>query len=238
MFCSFSPCVEQVRREAAASLRLPCLHPTWLAPLALAQLSNWGAASQWLLGSSAALRCCHDALGPPACQASTLACGHPWLSAPAQVQKTCETLNAHGFRDIRTMEVLLRSHEVSRVQLATDLEAAPVAPAGKRQGRQQQQGRGAKRPRSEGGEGGPDAAAAAGEVGAGAGAAAEGAGSEAAAAPAVAAAPKEAEAAAPTGGQQQQEQQQHQTRQIVSKPVPFGRGHTGYLTFARRVVSL
>ncbi|KAL4439439.1 hypothetical protein ABPG77_008768 [Micractinium sp. CCAP 211/92] len=147
-----------------------------------------------------------------------------------QVQRTCEALNAHGFRDIRTMEVLLRSHEVSRAQLQTDMEAAPAAPTSKRQARQQQQGRGAKRPRTEGGGEG-EAAGPAGEAGAGAPAAAEGAGSDEA--PAAAAAGGEAlEAVAPADGQQKQ-----QTRQVVSKPVPFGRGHTGYLTFARRVVS-
>lgn len=155
---------------------------------------------------------------------------YPSPAPSLQVQRTCEALNAHGFRDIRTMEVLLRSHEVSRAQLQTDMEAAPAAPTSKRQARQQQQGRGAKRPRTEGGGEG-EAAGPAGEAGAGAPAAAEGAGSGEA--PAAAAAGGQAvEAAAPADGQQKQ-----QTRQVVSKPVPFGRGHTGYLTFARRVVS-
>jgi tRNA (adenine57-N1/adenine58-N1)-methyltransferase len=140
-----------------------------------------------------------------------------------QVQRTCEALNARGFRDLRTMEVLLRQWEVSRQALLADMEAPPQLKA-----RKQQAGggeRGAKRQRAADGAAAPPGAA--GEGDAANGGSADG-GAEAAAEPA-------------DNEQQQQQQQQRQevaVRQVVSKPVPFGRGHTGYLTFARRVVAL
>ena len=150
-----------------------------------------------------------------------------------QVQRTCQELNAHGFRDMRTMEVLLRQLEVSRQALATDLESSMAPPQSKKQARRQEAagnagggggGNGPKRQKAadgsavavaaaEGGEG--ESAAASGGAAAAAGGAEEGAGGE---------------------QQQQQAQAQPPQRQVVAKPVPFGRGHTGYLTFARRVV--
>lgn len=59
-----------------------------------------------------------------------------------QVQRTCEALNANGFRDLRTMEVLLRAYEVTTESLGADLLAAgpaAAAAAGGRRGREQQQ---------------------------------------------------------------------------------------------------
>ncbi|PSC73714.1 tRNA (adenine(58)-N(1))-methyltransferase catalytic subunit trmt61a [Micractinium conductrix] len=147
-----------------------------------------------------------------------------------QVQRTCEALNSQGFRDIRTMEVLLRQHEVIRVALQTDMEAAPAPKqaAGKKQQREQggrSGSRAAKRQKTNGG-------AAEAENGEGAEAAAGGV----AAASVEAAAADAAEADCDVG--QQQQKQQAAERQVVSKPVPNGRGHTGYLTFARRVAAL
>jgi hypothetical protein len=78
-----------------------------------------------------------------------------------QVQRTCEALDRHGFTDIRTLEVLLRTYEVTTEKLHTN--AAQV---------QQPNKQGKKRSRG--------AAAATGEAAAAAGAPADG--SEAAAA--------------------------------------------------------
>lgn len=148
-----------------------------------------------------------------------------------QVQRTAEALNANGFRDIRTMEVLLRQHEVSRQSLITDLDAPPAPPggAGTRQQRRWEGGggggRGAKRQKT------ADGAAAAVEGAAGGEAAAAAADGDAAEAEA------EADRQEPAVQQQQQARPAAPQRQVVSKPVPFGRGHTGYLTFARRVVA-
>jgi hypothetical protein len=114
-----------------------------------------------------------------------------------QVQRTCEALDRHGFTDIRTLEVLLRTHEVTTETLHTN--AAQM---------QQPNKQGKKRGRA--------AAAATDEA-----AAAEGAvvdGSEATAAAAAAADPGF-------------------TRQVLAKPSMDARGHTGYLTFARRFVA-
>ncbi|KAL4855850.1 tRNA (adenine(58)-N(1))-methyltransferase catalytic subunit 61A [Chlorella vulgaris] len=159
-----------------------------------------------------------------------------------QVQRTCEALNANGFRDMRTLEVLLRQLEVSRQPLVTDMEAPP-------QHKQQQGGRKKQQRR----QGGGDAAVVGGDAkrqkGADGSAAAVAPGGDvpsaegeapAAAIGNVLSAQEEAPTAAVNGSKPAPEQQQRQQveRQTVSKPVPFGRGHTGYLTFARRVVAL
>ena len=117
-----------------------------------------------------------------------------------------------------------------RVALQTDMEAAPAPKqaAGKKQQREQggrSGSRAAKRQKTNGG-------AAEAENGEGAEAAAGGV----AAASVEAAAADAAEADCDVG--QQQQKQQAAERQVVSKPVPNGRGHTGYLTFARRVAAL
>uniref|UniRef100_A0A383VEF1 tRNA (adenine(58)-N(1))-methyltransferase n=1 Tax=Tetradesmus obliquus TaxID=3088 RepID=A0A383VEF1_TETOB len=113
-----------------------------------------------------------------------------------QVQRTCEALDRHGFTDIRTLEVLLRTYEVSTETLHTN--AAQT---------QQPNKQGKKRSRG--------AAAAATDETAADAAAADG--SEAAV----------AAAAADPGF----------VRQVLAKPCMDARGHTGYLTFARRFVA-
>ncbi|KAI7845297.1 hypothetical protein COHA_001140 [Chlorella ohadii] len=158
-----------------------------------------------------------------------------------QVHRTCEALNANGFRDIRTMEILVRQHEVSRQMLITDLDAPPAGPT-KKQQRQAQSAaaRAAKRQKIAGGEAaaaaaaeGPEAAPAGGspEGTAGAGDSQQQEQGEQQG--------EQQRAAAQQAQQEQQAQQpvQQPQRQVVHKPVPFGRGHTGYLTFARRVAA-
>ena len=164
-----------------------------------------------------------------------------------QVQRTAEMLNAHGFRDIRTMEILLRQQEVSRQTLLTDMEAPPPGPGfGKKHQQQQQQrrrqeqadGRDAKRQRTDT-ESAAEPAAAAASNGSADAAAAAGPAAEGEAAP-PGSMLQEGQAAAggaAPGGQQPAAAPQRQA-QVVARPVPFGRGHTGYLTFARRVVDL
>ena len=58
-----------------------------------------------------------------------------------QVQRTCAALNANGFREMRTMEVLLRHYEVTTEQLVTDLGLSNGSEPAKvqQQGQQQQQ---------------------------------------------------------------------------------------------------
>jgi hypothetical protein len=120
-----------------------------------------------------------------------------------QVQRTCEALDRHGFTDIRTLEVLLRTYEVTTETLHTNAAQA-----------QQPNKQGKKRSRP---------AAAATDQAAAADAAADG--SEAAAAAAAAEDPAAAAAAAGF------------MRQVLAKPCMDARGHTGYLTFARRFVA-
>ena len=213
----------------------------------------------WSPASAQHAQCSSAAPGPtpplPQVVASAAACVRPdgmfcsFSPCIEQVQRTAEMLNAHGFRDIRTMEILLRQHEVSRQALLADMEApAPGAGAGKKhqqqqQGRQEQQqgeadGRDAKRQRTDGqGAAEPVAAAAAADGGAEA-AVAAGISAEAGAAPAGSQQQEGGQAAAsgaaPSGQRQAGATQKH--FQVVARPVPFGRGHTGYLTFARRVV--
>jgi hypothetical protein len=119
------------------------------------------------------------------------------------VQRTCEALDRHGFTDIRTLEVLLRTYEVTTETLHTN--AAQV---------QQPNKQGKKRGRA--------AAAATDE----AAAAAEGAVADAS--EAAAEDPAAAAAAAADPGF---------IRQVLAKPSMDARGHTGYLTFARRFVA-
>lgn len=157
-----------------------------------------------------------------------------------QVQQTCEMLNAHGFRDIRTMEILLRQHEVSRQVLITDLEVPPPALLGKKQQRRgDQQGGAAKRQKTSGSANGAPvvaAAAAAGEDGAAAAAdgqegaaaaAADTGAADGAAAVAASAAAAVAAAAAAAEAPRVSSLPAYSDQQVVSKPVPFGRGHTG-----------
>lgn len=168
-------------------------------------------------------------------------CPSPAPSSPNQVHRTCEALNANGFRDIRTMEILVRQHEVSRQLLITDLDNPPAGPT-KRQQRQAQSAaqRAAKRQKTAGGEAAA-AAAAAGAEGAAEGSSAGAEGAAAAAAAAAAGSSQHAEQPAEQQGEEQQaapqQPAQQPQRQVVHKPVPFGRGHTGYLTFARRVAA-
>eukprot|EP00887_Chlorella_sp_A99_P001934 scaffold18.g1934.t1 len=170
-----------------------------------------------------------------------------------QVQRTCKELNAHGFRGMRTMEILLRQYEVVNGQQATDIDALlqPAPPPA---------ARGAKRPRP-GSSRGPSEEQAVGAAVKGAAATngrelemaqeAAGAGAgrpdERDAPAAVEATEREAvqpadvpmpDAAAMPGtaaavavraaGQQQ--------KRALCRPVAEGRGHTGYLTFARKAV--
>lgn len=173
----------------------------------------------------------------PGCPNST----RPPSAQTPQVHRTCEALNANGFRDMRTMEILVRQHEVSRQVLITDLDAPPAGPTRKQQRQAQSAAqRAAKRQKTA--DGGAAAAGAEGEVAAAA-SGAEGAGGAAAAAAAGSQQQAQAEEQKeqqqqPTPVQQQAQQQAQQPqRQVVHKPVPFGRGHTGYLTFARRVAA-
>ena len=163
-----------------------------------------------------------------------------------QVQRTAEMLNAHGFRDIRTMEILLRQQEVSRQTLLTDMEAPPPGPGfGKKHQQQQQQrrrqeqadGRDAKRQRTDTESAAEPAAAAASNGSADAAAAGPAAEGEAAPPGSMLQEGQAAAGGAAPGGQQPAAAPQRQA-QVVARPVPFGRGHTGYLTFARRVVDL
>ncbi|KAF6250328.1 tRNA methyltransferase complex GCD14 subunit-domain-containing protein [Scenedesmus sp. NREL 46B-D3] len=123
-----------------------------------------------------------------------------------QVQRTCEALDRHGFTDVRTLEVLLRTYEVTTETLHTN---AALVQQPNKQGKK----------RSRGAAAATDEAAVAAE-----GAAAEGSEAAAAEDPAAAAA---AAAAADPGF----------VRQVLAKPSMDARGHTGYLTFARRFVA-
>lgn len=109
-----------------------------------------------------------------------------------QVQRTCERLDRLGFTDIRTLEILLRTYEVSTESLHKN--AANV---------QQPNKQNKKRGRS------------------GAAAASNSAVIAEADPPAAAAAAAECDF----------------VNQVLAKPLMDARGHTGYLTFARKFVA-
>lgn len=126
-----------------------------------------------------------------------------------QVQRTCKELNAHGFRNLRIMEVLLRQYDVLTEQQTTD--GSLLLPATARS--EGLDGCGIKRQLT-----GDDAAAApmlTGNVMADETQLAKklsGNGSKSLRAPA-------------------------QQKRVLCRPVAEGRGHTGYLTFARKSVA-
>ncbi|GAB4821569.1 hypothetical protein N2152v2_008615 [Parachlorella kessleri] len=238
------------------------------------------------------------------------------LPGPWKVQRTCAALNANGFREMRTMEVLLRHYEVTTEQLVTDLglfsdsEPAKAQQQGRQQQQQQQQQQqeqeqqakqqghqqlqgvqqqteGAEQPSSTkrqrtscgrelqplaGAQGGETAASVGSQAGAAAaqqqpseaqhsagtaGAeaagmveAAEGQGNVAAAGtagepsrggPEGAAAAHGAVPRQPNGvtqGERHDQGPPAKERRVLARPVAQGRGHTGYLTFARKAVAV
>jgi tRNA (adenine57-N1/adenine58-N1)-methyltransferase len=157
-----------------------------------------------------------------------------------QVQRTCLALDEHGFTDIVTYECLLRVHEVWTEQVQTEFETlakrrrvAQVTEVAEGQ-QEQQQGQGteagiseAAQEQQEQQDGSQQAAAASADAGGAAAALAAGAGST------------------PSRGKGKQQQQQRQKQQqphyaqervVVTKPAMDAKGHTGYLTFARKFV--
>ena len=147
-----------------------------------------------------------------------------------QVQRTCGALAVGGFKDLRTIEVLLRYYEVARecmeedlavgacAQVPRHLQRLAAAADGKRKREEEEE--------AEAADGSETTAAAAaagegGELSEGQAPAAEENGEEAAAGSG--AAPAAAKAAAPA------------RKMVLARPVVPGRGHTGYLTFARHL---
>lgn len=164
-----------------------------------------------------------------------------------QVQKTCEALNANGFRDFRTIEVLLREYDVSGEKAVGGVETLEDMLLQQLQGDKQGGGRG-KKARVEEREGqtekGPGTnkesllgniqgeetieggeAAEGSNVGAG-----ENMGGN------------ESAAARQQSSKQQQRQRQEKggddKKTVLARPISQGRGHTGYLTFARKCIDV
>ena len=143
-----------------------------------------------------------------------------WRHPPTQVQRTCRALNDNGFCGLRTVEVLLRAYDVTTGSLITDLDAGAAKQQGRGGRQQQQQGRDKRRKVEEGGS------SAMADDGKGE---AEGGGGE--------------EGAAERGGAKEQQQRPPSSsaaappaQALLVRPVSAGRGHTGYLTFARKAV--
>eukprot|EP00741_Cyanophora_paradoxa_P022959 tig00021531_g22178.t1 len=173
-----------------------------------------------------------------------------------QVQRTCVALEEHGFEEIRTMEILLRTHEVRNHSFEIPdfgggkkaAAAAAGAETSASAGAEAEAGEPPRKRRREAGDGGEEEAAAEGQAeeaaGAEAGAeAAEGTGAAdepmgdpaapAEAEPAAAAAAAAA-AAKETRGKGRGRGRGPSAPCAVSRPYAEMRGHTGYVTFARK----
>lgn len=131
-----------------------------------------------------------------------------------QVQRSCEALNSNGFKDIQTMEILLREHQIVKEGVLSTIDLMYI-----------QQGRKAKAA-TQNAEGPPEKKKV-----------------------------KLSEDAhnndnrnhngknsekqeGKVKGKEEANKKKKPEKELMSKPVYAAKGHTGYLTFARRVVSI
>eukprot|EP00204_Picochlorum_oklahomense_P002054 CAMPEP_0118800938 /NCGR_PEP_ID=MMETSP1161-20130426/2668_1 /TAXON_ID=249345 /ORGANISM="Picochlorum oklahomensis, Strain CCMP2329" /LENGTH=353 /DNA_ID=CAMNT_0006728817 /DNA_START=47 /DNA_END=1108 /DNA_ORIENTATION=+ len=130
-----------------------------------------------------------------------------------QVQRTCDALNSNGFKDIQTMEILLREHQIVKEGLLSTIDLMYI-----------QQGRRAKAA-TKNAEGPPEKKKVKLSEDADNHSNANGTNSE----------KQEGHA---TGKEEANNNKKKPEKELMSKPVFAAKGHTGYLTFARRAVSI
>lgn len=130
-----------------------------------------------------------------------------------QVQRTCDALNSNGFKDIQTMEILLREHQIVKEGLLSTIDLMYI-----------QQGRRAKAA-TKNAEGPPEKKKVKLSEDADNHSNANGTNSE----------KQEGHA---TGKEEANNKKKKPEKELMSKPVFAAKGHTGYLTFARRAVSI